>query len=90
MKVSGTAWRAQKGNKVRYAKDRVSGTAIVMTVLEPTGKPGNRVYNFRIRDIKTDVFLDVTDSEFEIMPSKKKIKRKERAASYPFVSCFED
>lgn len=63
------AWRAQKGSKVRYAKDRVSGVAIVLRVLPGAAHTDNREY--LIEDIVTLATYTVKSSQIVMFDKKE-------------------
>jgi predicted transcriptional regulator of viral defense system len=61
LKNTNLNWRAQKGNTVRYSKDKLSGCAIIEKIK-------NGIY-FVTDDMTGDKF-ELTIDEFELMNSK--------------------
>ena len=67
MKETFHSWAAQKGTKVEFAADRVSGDAFVIKVL-PEQRPARNRYI--IEDVATKIRYEVSENEIRSRPRR--------------------
>lgn len=63
MKGTNRSWRAQKGSKVEYAIDRVSGRGTITKILGTLGVPGSLSRTFEVTDDKSGSVVVVSEDQ---------------------------